>query len=66
MYATCETPDCANAWIPVTVTGEYLVICGVCGYTVTNVADVKTEEGMVLPEWILEMLEQQNSSNSND
>ena len=61
MYATCETPDCGNAWIPVTVSGEFLVICGVCGNPVTNITDIKPEEGTVLPQWILDQLATQNS-----
>ena len=65
MYATCETGGCASAWVPVKVTGDYVVFCGACGNQITNITDIEAEEGTVLPEWILEMLEQQNSNDSN-
>lgn len=63
MYATCETPECSNAWAPTPVSGEYAVICGPCGVPVTNITDIKPTEGTVLPEWILEQLATQNSGN---
>lgn len=63
MYATCETENCASAWVPVKVTGDYVVFCGACGNQITNITDIEVDEGQVLPEWILEMLQQQNSNN---
>lgn len=62
MYATCETTGCGNAWQPVPVPPDMTVICGVCGQEVTNITDIKPEEGTVLPEWISEMLQTQNSA----
>lgn len=64
MYATCETDGCGNAYIPVILPSEYgTVICGPCGVPVTNITDIKPTEGTVLPEWILQMLQTQNSGN---
>ena len=37
------------------------VICGPCGNPVTNITDIKPEEGTVLPQWILDQLATQNS-----
>ena len=63
MYATCETEDCASYMVPIVVSGEWLVICGACGNPVTNITDIKPEEGTVLPQWILDQLATQNSGN---
>ena len=64
MYATCETGGCGNAYIPVTLPPDYgTVICGPCGVPVTNITDIKPEEGTVLPQWILDQLATQNSDN---
>ena len=64
MYATCETEGCGNAYIPVTLPTDYgTVICGPCGVPVANITDIKPTEGTVLPEWILQMLQTQNSDN---
>ena len=64
MYATCETEDCGNAYIPVTLPPDYgAVVCGPCGVPVTNITDIKPTEGMVLPQWILDQLAMQNSGN---
>ena len=61
MYATCETENCASAWVPVKVNGDYVVFCGACGNQITNITDIKPEEGTVLPQWILDQLATQNS-----
>lgn len=61
MYATCETPNCLSAWQPVPVVGDVTVLCGVCGNQITNITDIKPEEGRVLPQWILDQLATQNS-----
>ena len=61
MYATCETPDCWNEMKPLEVPADATVICGVCGQEVTNITDIKPEEGTVLPQWILDQLATQNS-----
>ena len=63
MFATCETVGCRNAWAPIRVSGEWIVLCGVCGNQITNITDIEVDEGQVLPEWTLEMLQQQNSNN---
>lgn len=63
MYATCEIEGCSNAWRPVEVAGETLVLCGVCLTPITNITDMRPDEGTVLPEWILEQLAKQNSGN---
>lgn len=61
MYATCETGGCSNAWQPIEVTGEAMVLCGVCLIPITNITEIKPNEGTVLPGWISEMLRTQNS-----
>ena len=63
MYATCETVGCSNAWQPIEVAGETLVLCGVCLAPITNITDMRPDEGTVLPTWISEMLQTQNSDN---
>ena len=64
MYATCETDGCVNAFTPIEVPdGVDSVACGPCGNPVTDLSDIKLEEGTVLPEWISEMLRTQNSDN---
>lgn len=64
MFATCETAGCVNSYQPIPI-GETdgVVICGPCGEPVTNITDIKPEEGTVLPEWISQMLQTQNSGN---
>lgn len=61
MYATCETPGCWNELKPLGVPADVTVMCGVCGQEVTNITDIRPEEGTVLPEWILDQLATQNS-----
>ena len=64
MYATCETADCGNLGVPIRLPADAgTVICGVCGVPITNITDIKPTEGTVLPEWILQMLQTQNSGN---
>ena len=63
MYATCETPGCWNEMKPLEVPADVTVVCGPCGNPVTNITDIKPEEGRVLPGWISEMLTQPNSTN---
>lgn len=64
MYATCETSGCGNAYIPIPLADDHgAVFCGPCGNPVTNITDIKPNEGTVLPEWILEQLATQNSGN---
>ena len=64
IYATCETSGCGNAFIPIPIPDDAVgVVCGPCGNPVTNITDIKPEEGTVLPEWISEMLQTQNSDN---
>lgn len=64
MYATCATTGCVNAYTPIEVPGGVdSVACGPCGNPITNIADIKPEEGRVLPEWILQMLQTENSYN---
>ena len=64
MYATCETEGCGNAYIPIPLREDHgTVFCGPCGVQVTNITDIKPEEGRVLPEWILDQLATQNSDN---
>ena len=66
MYATCETTGCSNVMAPIQFDfpegEEVTVVCGVCSVPVTNITDIKPVEGTVLPEWISEMLKQQNSA----
>ena len=61
MFASCETTDCPSAWQPVHVVGDVTVMCGVCGNQITNITEIKPEEGTVLPQWILDQLATQNS-----
>ena len=62
MYATCATTGCVNAFTPIEVPGGVdSVGCGPCGNPVTNITDIQPEEGRVLPEWILQMLQTRNS-----
>lgn len=62
MYATCETAGCQNAYLPIQIPDDAVeVICGPCGNPVTNLTDIKPNEGTVLPEWISEMLTRPNS-----
>ena len=63
MFAACETTDCWNELKPLEVPAEVTVVCGPCGNPVTNITDIRPEEGTVLPEWILQMLQTQNSDN---
>ena len=63
MWATCETEHCDSRLIPIPITGGLPVVCGVCSSPVTNITDIKPEEGTVLPEWILDQLAMQNSDN---
>ena len=61
MFATCETPGCWNELKPLEVPADVTVVCGPCGKPVTNITDIKPEEGTVLPQWILDQLATQNS-----
>ena len=65
VWATCLTGGCGNFWEPIhTVApdgGD--ILCGPCGEPVTNITDIEPTEGRVLPEWISEMLQTQNSDN---
>lgn len=62
-WATCLTPGCGNygASIHVLAPEGGAVGCGVCGEDITDLDDIKPNEGTVLPEWISEMLQTQNS-----
>lgn len=63
MYATCATEGCSNAYLPVLIPDDAgTVMCGPCGFEVTNITDIKPNEGTVLPEWISEMLTRPNSA----
>lgn len=62
MYATCETDGCVNAFTPIEVPdGVDSVACGPCGNPVTDITEIKPNEGTVLPGWISEMLTRPNS-----
>ena len=61
MFATCETTGCWNELKPLEVPSGVAVVCGPCGNPVTNITDIKPEEGAVLPQWILDQLATQNS-----
>ena len=64
-YATCTSEGCEN-WgepIPVTTEESHLIFCGPCSNQVTDITDIQPEEGTVLPTWISEMLQTQNSTN---
>lgn len=64
MYGTCENTDCGNYMYPCPLPVDHgTVLCGPCGTSVTNITDIKPDEGRVLPEWILQMLQTQNSGN---
>ena len=65
VWSTCLTEGCINFGIPIhTVVPEGGdIICGPCGMPVTNITDIKPEEGTVLPQWILDQLATQNSGN---
>lgn len=64
MYATCETVGCGNAHQPILVPNTDIgVVCGPCGTPVTNITNIKPTEGTVLPQWILDQLATQNSTN---
>lgn len=62
-WATCLTVGCGNygASIHVLAPEGGAVGCGVCGEDITDLDDIKPNEGTVLPEWISEMLQTQNS-----
>lgn len=62
-WATCLTENCGNqgASIHILTPDGGDVQCGVCGNPITDITDIKPDEGQVLPEWISEMLKQQNS-----
>lgn len=63
-YATCETTDCGNSYLPLPVPADAVgVVCGPCGNPVANITDIKPTEGTVLPQWILDQLATQNSGN---
>ncbi|SMY05106.1 hypothetical protein BANT918_03265 [Brevibacterium antiquum CNRZ 918] len=62
MYATCETVGCGNSYRQIAIPDDAgTVICGPCGNPITNITDIKPTEGTVLPTWISEMLQTQNS-----
>ena len=63
MYATCKTNGCWNELKALEVPADVTVICGPCGNPVTNITDIKPTEGTVLPQWILDQLATQNSTN---
>ena len=64
VWGTCLTEGCDAYMIPTHVEKLWgRLVCGVCGQDVTDITDIEPEEGRVLPEWILEMLQQQNSTN---
>lgn len=64
IWATCGTPGCISQGTPIRVDEpETIVVCGPCGQPVTNITDIKPTEGTVLPEWISQMLQTQNSGN---
>ena len=64
MFGTCENEACTSYMWPCPIPADHgAVICGPCGNPVTNITDIKPEEGTVLPEWILQMLQTQNSTN---
>ena len=64
MHAICDTSGCGNFQVPVPLPAEHgTVVCGPCGVPVTNITDIKPEEGTVLPQWILDQLATQNSTN---
>lgn len=64
-WATCTTDGCANRGLAISVITdeEATIVCGPCGNQVTDIADIKPEEGTVLPQWILDQLATQNSGN---
>ena len=64
-WATCLTPACGNygANIHLLVPEGGDVGCGVCGEPITDIDDIKPTEGTVLPQWILDQLATQNSTN---
>ena len=63
MFAACETTGCRNELKPLEVPDDVTVVCGPCGTPVTNITDIKPTEGTVLPQWILDQLATQNSTN---
>ena len=64
VYGTCLTVGCENSHAPVLIQKLFGELwCGPCGNPVTNITDIKPTEGTVLPEWILQMLQTQNSDN---
>ena len=64
-WATCLTADCGNygASIHVLAPESGAVGCGVCGEEITDIDDIQPTEGTVLPQWILDQLATQNSTN---
>ena len=64
MYATCETVGCENGFQSILIPDDAVTVMYVVGGNpITNITDVKPTEGTVLPEWILQMLQTQNSDN---
>ena len=63
-WATCLTENCGNYATSIHIFTPAVgdVECGPCGNPITDIADIKPTEGQVLPEWISEMLKQQNSA----
>ena len=62
VWGTCLTAGCESYGLPVYVKELYgALVCSVCGQEVTNITDIKPEEGTVLPQWILDQLATQNS-----
>ena len=64
-WATCLTVGCGSygAHMHILTVEGCDIECGACQEPITNIADIKPEEGTVLPEWILEQLATQNSGN---
>ena len=64
-WATCLTDGCGNfgANIHILTPDGGDVECGVCSQLITNITDIEPEEGRVLPQWILDQLAMQNSTN---
>lgn len=52
MYATCETQGCPSLGASIPVSGQYTVVCGVCGNQITNITDAAPDPITEVPEWL--------------